>query len=268
MPNIRINGSNLHYESRGSGSETIVFSHGFLWSGEMFREQVSALEDHYRCIMFDHRGQGQSEVTDNGYSIDSITLDAIGLIEALDCAPCHFAGLSMGGFVGLRIAIRRPDLLKSLILMESSCTSENEATIRQYRLLGFIARWFGLGIVAGKVMPIMFGQKFLKDPKRIGIRKEWKTRMVSNNRIGITRALSGVVDRTDISDQLEKINLPTLIIVGEDDTALPVEQAEIMHKGIHGSKLVIIPNAGHTSTVEEPVAVTSAIKDFLHNLGT
>ena len=96
MPKIRINGADIHYEERGSGEETIVFAHGFLFSGRMFNPQVEALADRYRCITYDHRGQGQSEVTKDGYDIDSLTEDARALIEVLDLAPCHFLGLSMG----------------------------------------------------------------------------------------------------------------------------------------------------------------------------
>jgi pimeloyl-ACP methyl ester carboxylesterase len=93
MPKIKVNGAEIYYEERGSGEETVVFSHGFLFNGRMFDAQVAALEDRFRCITFDHRGQGQSEVTKDGYDIDSITEDAKGLIETLDLAPCHFVGL-------------------------------------------------------------------------------------------------------------------------------------------------------------------------------
>jgi pimeloyl-ACP methyl ester carboxylesterase len=117
MPFKEINGTRIHHTETGSGPETIVFSHGLLMSGEMFRDQVAAFSDRYRCITFDHRGQGQSEVTESGYDMDTLAEDAAALIRELNCAPCHFAGLSMGGFVGMRLAIRHPELLKSLILL-------------------------------------------------------------------------------------------------------------------------------------------------------
>jgi pimeloyl-ACP methyl ester carboxylesterase len=109
VPFKQINGARLYYEESGSGSETIVFSHGLLMSGEMFSEQVKALCDRYRCICYDHRGQARSEVTKSGYDMDSLTEDAASLIHELDAAPCHFAGLSMGGFVGMRLAIHHPE---------------------------------------------------------------------------------------------------------------------------------------------------------------
>ena len=120
----------------------------------MFEDQVAALKGRYRCITMDLRGQGKSEVTQSGYDIDTLSADAAAVIETLKCAPCHFAGLSMGGFIGLRLAIRRPGLLKSLVLLESSADPEPQESRGQYRLLNFVARWFGLGIVASRVMPM------------------------------------------------------------------------------------------------------------------
>ena len=263
MPHLNVNGANIYYEEHGSGSETILFSHGFLWSGHMYHNQIAALKGQYRCITFDHRGQGKSQVTDNGYDIENVYKDAVELIEALECHPCHFVGLSMGGFVGLRIGIRRPELLKTLTLIESSSHPQSKDSEGRYRLLGFVARWLGLGIVSGQVMEIMFGEKFRNDPARASLKKEWTEHLIKNDRIGITRALSGVVDRKGVTDQLGKIKTPTLIIVGDQDTALPPAESETMHAGIPNSRLVVIPGAGHTSTVEEPEAVTAAMMNFL-----
>lgn len=229
----------------------------------MFDYQVAAFKDQYRCITFDFRGQGQTEVTKSGYDMDTLTDDAIQLIESLNCAPCHFLGLSMGGFVGQRIAIRRPDLLRSLILLETSADPEPGENIFRYRLLNFVARWLGLKFVADRVMPIMFGVKFLTDPNRADERRLWRNRFIANNPIGITRAVNGVINRQGVYDQLDKINTPTLIIVGDQDIATVPEKSQRMHARIKDSKLVIIPGAGHTSTVEQPEAVNAAIKSFL-----
>jgi len=266
MPKIQLNDASIHYDVQGDGRETILFSHGFLWSGRMFDKQVAALKDRYRCITYDHRGQGQSAVVNAGYDIDSLTDDAVALIDALGCAPCHFAGLSMGGFVGLRLAARRPDLLKSLILLETSAEPEPKENIGRYRLLGMVGRLFGLAPVASQVMPIMFGQKFLTDPAREEERKLWRQRLVDNDRVGVFRSLQGVIKRAGVVDELANIPLPTLIIVGDQDVATVPGKAEKIHAGIPNSRLVVIPGAGHTSTVEEPEAVNLAIESFLNNL--
>jgi len=263
---IRVNGAELYYEEQGTGSETIFFSHGLLWSCRMFDDQIAMLKDRYRCIAFDHRGQGQSEVTRGGYDMETLSEDAAALIEALGGAPCHFLGLSMGGFVGVRLAARRPELLKSLMLLETSAGPEPRENRAKYQQLNFIARWVSLGFVSNQVMKVMFGQKFLNDPARAKLRREWQQRLVHNHRKGITRATTGVITRQDVYEELEKIRVPTLILVGDQDVATPLPNAQRLHEGIAGSQLVIIPGAGHTSTVEEPAAVNAAISHFLGKL--
>ncbi|MEH6361036.1 MAG: alpha/beta hydrolase, partial [Amylibacter sp.] len=120
----------------------------------MFEEQVAHFRGRYRCITFDHRGQGQSGVSKDGYSIETLTTDAAALIRHLDIAPCHFVGLSMGGFVGIRLAARKPELLKTLTLLDTSADPEPLENGPKYRMLNFVARWIGLWAVIDRVMPI------------------------------------------------------------------------------------------------------------------
>src|SRR5260221_321011 len=124
MPGMNINGAELFYEESGRGPETIVFSHGLMMDHTMFEDQRRAFENQYRVIAWDHRGQGQSQDTGSGYDMDSLTEDAAALIRALKAGPCHFAGLSMGGFVGLRLAARHPELMRTLTVMNTAANSE------------------------------------------------------------------------------------------------------------------------------------------------
>jgi 3-oxoadipate enol-lactonase len=266
MPLIRVNGAELYYEEQGTGPETIVFAHGLLWSCRMFDAQVALFKDRYRCIAFDFRGQGQSEVTSSGYDMETLYEDAAALIEQLGCAPCHFLGLSMGGFIGQRLAARRPELLRSLILLETSADPEKKENSAKYRQMAFVARWIGLGLVVDRVMPVMFGRTFLTDPARAQERREWRNRMSGNHRLGVTRATTGVITRQGVYDEIGKIQVPTLIIVGDEDVAVPLAYSQRLHERIAGSRLEIIPHAGHTSTVEEPTAVNAAITNFLDGL--
>jgi pimeloyl-ACP methyl ester carboxylesterase len=266
MPRIAVRGAGLHYEEHGAGPETIVFAHGLLWSGRLFDRQVEALAPRYRCVTFDFRGHGRSEVTADGYDMDSLAADAATLIEALDCAPCHFVGLSMGGFVGMRLAIRQPRLLRSLILLETSADPEPEASRRRYRRMNVAARWIGLGPLTRPVMRIIFGRKFLGDPARAALREQCRRELASSDRMGIIRAANGVIDRQGVYEQLERIATPTLILVGDQDLATPPARSERIHARIAGSRLQLLPGAGHTSTIEEPAAVNAAIADFLAGL--
>jgi pimeloyl-ACP methyl ester carboxylesterase len=200
--------------------------------------------------------------------MDSLTEDAAGLIEAIGCAPCHFVGLSMGGFVGMRLAIRRPGLLKSLVLLETSADPESPDAVGRYRRLNLVARWLGVRPVVGRVMKILFGRQFFEDPARNILKEEWRRQLLANNRIGITRAVTGVIDRAGVYDEIGRIALPTLIIVGDQDVATPPAKAERIRGRIPGSRLVVIPGAGHSSAIEEPGAVNQALVEFLDELGT
>lgn len=268
MAIIRVNGAALYYEEHGSGPQTIVFAHGLLWSCRMFDAQVNLLKERYRCVAFDFRGQGQSEVTRSGYDMETLYGDAVALIGQLGCAPCHFLGLSMGGFIGLRLAARHPELLRSLILLETSADPEPREHVAKYRQLAFVARWFGLGLVVERVMPVMFGRTFLTDPARTLERREWRTRMSGNHRLGVTRATTGVITRQGVYSEIDSIRVPTLILVGDEDVAVPLVHSRRLHEGITGSRLEVIPRAGHTSTVEEPTAVNVAITTFLGSLSS
>jgi pimeloyl-ACP methyl ester carboxylesterase len=266
MPTIQVNGAQIHYEEAGSGPETLVFSHGLLMSGEMFADQVAAFRDRYRCITFDHRGQARSEVTAGGYDMDSLAEDAALLIEKLGCAPCHFAGLSMGGFVGMRLAIRRPELLRSLCLIETTADPEPEENKGPYRKLAFIGRWLGFRLVVDKLMGIMFSQTFLRDPAKADVRARWRNHLLGLNKKGTSRAAHGVIDRQGVYGQLDRVSTPTLIIVGEEDVATVPMKSERMHAAIRDSRLVVLPRAGHSSSIEEPEAVTAAMRNFLDTL--
>jgi len=265
MPTIRVNGAELHYESTGSGPETIVFAHGLLFSGEMFRDQVRHFAGRYRVVTYDHRGQGRSEVTAGGYDIDNLALDAAALIETLGAGPCHFAGLSMGGLVAMRLAARRPELLRSCILLETSADPEAPENVPEYRKLTWALRLLGPKVTTPKVMPILFGRSFLTDPVKAERRREWRGRLRSLKR-SIHRSVTAVIERKGVYEELGKVVLPTLVIVGEEDGATSPAKAERIQAAIRGARIVRIPHAGHTSTVENPEAVNAALDAFLGEL--
>ncbi|PTL85609.1 alpha/beta fold hydrolase [Vitiosangium sp. GDMCC 1.1324] len=268
MPFLDVNGTRLYYEDTGGSGEPIVFSHGLLWSGRMFDKQVAALKDRYRCITYDHRGQGQSDIWKvDTVDMETVYADAVGLIEKLGVGPCHFVGLSMGGFVGMRLAARRPDLLRSLVLLETSADPEPEQNVPRYNLLNFIVRWFGARLVAKPVMRIMFGRTFLESQERAAERAEWKARLLGLRR-DVWRAVNGVIRRRGVYDELPLIKTPTLVLVGEEDVATVPAKSERIHAAIEGSKLVKMPRGGHTSTVEEPELVNPLLMRFLDEMSS
>ncbi len=261
MPTIAINGAQLHYTDSGGDGDVVLFSHGLLFSSEMYRAQIEHLSSRYRCIAWDHRGQGRSAVTEAGYDMDSLAEDAAALIRALGIAPVHFVGLSMGGFVGMRLAARHGELLRSLTLLDTS--AEPEPNARAYRKLVFFTRWLGPWAVADKVMPILFGQSFLRDPARAALRRYWRNHIRNNDRWGMVRSSLGVIERKGVRDELARISTPTLVVVGEEDVATAPEESERIAAAIPGARLERLPGTGHMSAIENPDRVNALLDAFL-----
>jgi 3-oxoadipate enol-lactonase len=261
MATFQVNGTAIYYEDTGGQAPPIVFSHGLLWNSELFASQIAVLKDRFRCIAYDHRGQGKSaDGTGRAIGIDILTNDAATLIEGLGLGRVHFCGLSLGGIVGMRLAIARPDLIKSLILL--SATADPEPSKLKYKAMNVIARFFGNGAVAKGVMLVLYGKTALSDPARAAERIAWRRQLVSN-RSTIWRAVNGVLERKSIHAELGKITAPTLVVVGDEDVAAVPARSERIARAISGAKLVIIPRAGHGLTWEQPAAVTDTIAAFL-----
>lgn len=265
MPKTQINGRSIHYVTAGSGPETIVFSHGYLMRHQMFAAQIDTFSKTHRVIAFDHRGHGESGLCRGPFGIYDLVDDAEQLIDELGDGPVHFAGMSTGGYVGLRLLLRRPDLFKSLILMDTGANAEDPASLRQYNQLLFFVRLIGIKPLLGKVLPLLFGQTFRNDPARRGEFTELKSYIGSLDRTSIRQFGRAIFDRDDVQDALRGLDTPppTLIMVGEDDIPTPPATAKSMHDAIKGSELVEVPRAGHTSPLENPAFVTEAISSFL-----
>lgn len=266
MPFIKVNNARIYYEEHGEGNETIVFGHSMLFNLRMFDDQVAALKSNYRCVLFDFRGQGKSEVTSEGYDLDNLSVDVAELIRALKCDPCHFVGFSMGGMVAMRIAIRYPELIKSLLLIDTSSEPEPSGGHLRNSMMLWVAKNMGLKPIANKITSMFFGSSFIKDPERKGIRSTWKNHFLSNSRTGLVFAVKGVLARNGITDNLQRIEVPTLVLWGDQDGLTDKGKAEIINKNIKISELRIIPRAGHMSPVEEPAIVNEFIIEFLKKL--
>jgi pimeloyl-ACP methyl ester carboxylesterase len=255
----------LYFEDTGPGStgQTIAFSHGLLWGTELFAPQVAALRDRYRCIAWDHRGQGRSG-PEHRHTIpmELVWQDAIALLDHLGVTRTHLAGLSMGGFVAMRIAARRPQLVDKLVLLETSADPEPLANIGRYRMLSAVYRAVGPRPIASKIAPIMLGKSIMADKSRKANVAGFVKLMT--RRRDVWKAVNGVIDRAGIAAwELAQIRAPTLVIVGDEDVATPRDKADALVAAIAGATLAVIPRAGHSSSVEEPTDVTRAIAQFL-----
>jgi pimeloyl-ACP methyl ester carboxylesterase len=246
---------------------TVLFGHGLLFSGWMFAAQVEALRGDYRCVTIDWRGQGDSPPARSGYDMDTLTGDAIALIERVVGGLVHYVGLSMGGFVGLRIAARRAELIRSLTLLDSSAERESPRGRIEYPALSMIYRLLGPNAVRGPVEKVMLGPAFRAAPHSKPIVDDWMQRLARTDRSGIQRAVLGVANRAPVAHEIGAITAPTLVAVGEHDAATPPRHSRRIAELIPGARLEIIPDSGHSSTIEQPEAVTALLRAFLAEVG-
>ncbi|HSP19722.1 MAG TPA: alpha/beta fold hydrolase, partial [Myxococcaceae bacterium] len=208
MRRIRCNGVALAVEDTGGAGPAVLFSHGLLYSRRMWDAQLAALRGHFRCVVYDHRGQGESEATESGLDMDTLAVDAAALIESLGLGPVHFVGLSMGGFVGMRLAARRPELVRSLALLDTAAGPESPAAATRYRRMERVVRWFGTWLVANRVMAIMHGASARADPARAADLRFWRRHLLALDRRAAPRALEGVLRRQSVVPLLSAIRCP------------------------------------------------------------
>jgi pimeloyl-ACP methyl ester carboxylesterase len=265
MPTIRVNGVNLFYKDSGSGPETIVFSHGLLMDHTMFEPQRAAFEKQYRVIAYDHRAQGQSDDPGRGYDMSTLTDDATMLIRTLGIAPCHFAGLSMGGFVGMRLAAHHPELVRTLTLMNTTASKEKLPNRLRYGFLAQLVKIIGPAPFTPIAVKELFGRTMCNSPEKRALLDEWTAKLRSRPK-NIARSLQAVMNRRAVRpNELKAICCPTLIIAGEEDVPQPPRNSESMVAGIRGARFVTIPKAGHSSSLEQPEAVIAAMRELFQS---
>jgi pimeloyl-ACP methyl ester carboxylesterase len=139
--------------------------------------------------------------------------DAATLVEHLGVGAVHFVGLSMGGFVGMRLAAGRPDLVRSLVLLETSAAPEPGENVGRYRAMSLAARAFGVAPLADRVMRILFGRSSLEDPARREEVARWRALVLEDDR-SVWRAVNGVIDRVAIAPELARAGARDQGIVG------------------------------------------------------
>ncbi len=264
MAQIEVRGARLEVLDTGGEAEAVCFSHGLLFSHALYQPQIDALRDRYRCVAWDHRGQGASSVPEGRIvTIEAVTTDAIALIEALGIAPVHFVGLSMGGFVGIRLAARRPDLVRSLVLLETAADPEPPAHLPRYRSLTLAARTFGVQRwLADRVMKILCGASTLSDPA-LSDRVDHIRQLLMRNQRSIYKAIHGVLERDGVEHELSQIRCPTLVVRAQEDAAIALERSRALVEGIEGARWLELERGGHSCTLEHPEIVTEILEAFL-----
>lgn len=262
MPTIDVNGTTLHYLDEGPRTgHAVVCSPSMFFDGRMFSAQAEALSDRYRVVRYDHRGQGQSaRAPRDQLDMDTLSEDAAALIEALGLAPCTFVGNSMGGFVALRLASRRPDLLSSAVVMGTS--ADVEEAVESMDELGEILRHQGMGPVLDAVLQFMMSDTTLHDPSRAGVLADVKALLISRTP-EYADAVWNIAHRKGILDELSGIRIPLLVVAGTEDHTYPPPKSRQIAELVPGARLEVLERTGHVHALENPEAVNRLLEAHL-----
>jgi pimeloyl-ACP methyl ester carboxylesterase len=269
MPYLTISNSRLFYEDTGSGFP-LLFGTSFLWDASMWAPQVETLSRSYRCIVPELWGHGRSgSIPSTPYSLDLLAEDMDDLTRQLGLDKYAVIGLSVGGMWAPRLALRRPDKVKALVMLDTFVGDEPKETQALYFGMLDVAeklQKFPPPII-DKVVPMFFSPVTLQSDSPLPARFRTFLEAATPEQLPSIVALGrAIFSRPSILDRLGEIRCPTLFMVGEHDRPRPVHESQTMANLIPGSRVEIVPNAGHISNLENPEFVTGKIKKFLQNL--
>ena len=259
MPDFEHDGWRLHFEDVGSGPAVLLI-HGLLFDSRQFEPQVRALQDRYRVITPDCRNHGQSEFREADYTQWDLMEDQIALLDHLGIDQPVWGGVSMGGFQSLRAALSHPERVAALILIDSQAGAENPDLAPTYEAAADLAKESGWSQDSSELAGAMlFGASAANEVKQPWF--EWWESQPTHSAPSLIQA---VTRRDDITARLNEIDQPAIVIHGEEDIAIHMERAEVLAGGCRNLvELVAVPKAGHSSTLEQPDAVTVAVERFL-----
>jgi 3-oxoadipate enol-lactonase len=260
---LRASQTPIAYADQGAGPG-LVLLHAFPLDSSMWRHQVGALADRCRVIAPDLPGFGGSAVS-AGLTIDSAAdvvaelLDHLGMNERV-----VVGGLSMGGYAALAFARLYPQRVRALVLADTKADPDDETARANRDKTIQLATDQGPAAVIDQMLPKMLSPVTM-DTKPDVVR--WVKETAGRQRAdGLVVALKALRDRPDARPGLSHISFPTLVVVGEHDVATPPDKARELAGGIPNARLVTIPDAGHLSNLEDPVAFTNAVREFVDAL--
>lgn len=255
---LPVNGIDVAYDVHGAaGRPWVVMVHGFPFTRATWSVQAAALAGEFRVLTWDLRGLGESGLGPVPQPLEAYVDDLLGLMDALDIQQAGLVGLSMGGYIALRAVQRVPGRFRALALCDTrSDPDSDEGKLGRAAAIKTLHAG-GLETFVTAMLP-----KLLHQPESTAGR-ELLALMRSNHAAGMTNALAAMQGRTDITPALASFALPTLVMVGREDTLTPPALSESMAAKIPGARLVMLDNAGHVSNLEAPAAFNAALLAFL-----
>jgi 3-oxoadipate enol-lactonase len=249
--------ADLNYLLEGpEDARVLVLSNSLGTTLGMWDDQAPTLRERFRLLRYDHRGHGDSPVPPGPYKIEDLGRDVLAMLDDVGIERFSFCGLSIGGTVGMWLAIDAPERIDRLVL----CCTAPRFDSDTYEARARKVRTEGVGPIADAVLERWFTPEFrAARPETV----EWAGSMLRATPAEGYAGCCEAVRDADVRDRLAKVRAPTLVVAGAEDPVATVDQAESIRDSIPEAHLVVIEGAAHLANVEQPEVVTRAILDHL-----
>ena len=258
-----VNGITIAYHDQGTGPP-IVFLHAFPLNRTMWAAQEAALSRRFRTISIDARGLGESDAPFWRYSMEQYARDVKELLASLRIGEALFVGLSMGGYLEFALYRIYPTLVRGLVLADTRAEADTAEQVQWRFNLAQRTSAEGPSAVVAEMLPKLLARRRYEQDRELV--EKLKAMIAAAPVQGIVGALMAMAERPDSTGLLPTIASPTLVVVGADDVLTPPLDAERIAGGICGAELVISPDAGHLSNLEQPARFSAAVEDFAKNV--
>lgn len=257
MPKRHIRDINLYYEITGEG-QPLLFINGLGSSTRDWEKQVALFSKRYQVITFDVRGHGKSEKPPGPYSVQLFAADTAELIKSLDIDRAHVVGISMGGMIAFQLAINAPNLVKSLVIVNSG----PEFVLRTFKeRLGIFKRLLIVRLLGMRKMGMVLAKCLFPKPEHENLRRVLIERWAENDKQAYLNSLRAIVGWS-VTDHLSTIKCPVLVIAADEDYT-PVSFKEAYVAKIPHAELVIITDSRHLTPIERPDQFNEVLMTFL-----
>jgi pimeloyl-ACP methyl ester carboxylesterase len=260
MPTIQRDGRAIAYDAVGQGP-CVLMVHSFLCDRKQFRHQVAALRMRWRVISVDMRGHGDSGDADQPFTLYDLVDDLLAVLDAERVRSAVWVGSSVGGMLAMRAAIRHPERVSALVLMNTEARPETLFGAVTFGVLRLTLLLVGAQRLARLQLTKFLGRTTMREQPALveELCQQFKAARVAS----VAEGMLTLIRRDDLFPSLGDIECPSLVITGDEDRAMPRSASLEIARRIPRAELQVLPRCGHLSSLEAPQAVNQALLEFL-----
>lgn len=260
MPDFIHAGCQLHYEDLGQG-EPVLLIHGLGSSTADWEYQIPHFQQHYRVLAIDLRGHGHSSKPRERYSMRQFAEDVAALIEHLNLERVNLVGISMGGMIGFQLGVDRPELLRSLTIINSAPEVKAKSAGDWWMLA---KRWSLSRLLSLQAIGKGLGRLLFPHPEQAELRAKIEQRWSQNDKRAYLASLDAIIG-WGVREHLARITCPTLVISGDRDYT-PVSQKAAYVAQMPNAQLRVIERSRHATPMDQPQQFNAVLDEFLAQL--